>query len=67
MSSEECIAELLKTISSLRTTSLTTSTIITTSSVKPMTSPTIQTTTSTLAGPSSTSTFLEIEKEMLEL
>jgi len=61
------ITEFLKTISFLKSTSSITSPMITTSSANPMTSPTIQTTTTTLAEPNSSSPFLEKEKEMLQL
>jgi len=61
------ISELLRTINSLRSSSSTISPIITTSFAKPMTSPTMQTNTTTLTEPSWSSPFLEKEKEMLEL
>ena len=59
--------ELLKTINSLRLTFSTISPLISTSSAKPITSPTIQTTTLTFAEPSSSSPFLNKDKKMLKL
>ena len=60
------VLELLKTIDSFRSTSSTTSPLISTSPAKPATSLTIQSTTSASAEPSLSSSFLEKEKEMLE-
>lgn len=58
------VVEMLKTIGSLNPSS---SNLSTTSSAKPQTSQTTQTTSQTTAEPSSGSSFVEKEKEMLEL
>jgi len=60
------ITELLKTINSLGSTSSTISPLISTSSMNPITSLTIQTTTSASTKPNLSSPFLKKEKKMLE-